>query len=38
MVAVVVILAVLSLAAGLLITYPSTLAETTTAHLLGWLK
>ncbi|MCX6566084.1 MAG: NADH-quinone oxidoreductase subunit L [Candidatus Aminicenantes bacterium] len=38
MVAVVVILAVLSLAAGLLITYPSTLAEATTAHLMGWLK
>jgi proton-translocating NADH-quinone oxidoreductase chain N len=38
MVAVVVILAVLSLAAGLLIAYPSTLAEATTAHLMGWLK
>jgi proton-translocating NADH-quinone oxidoreductase chain N len=38
MVAVVAILAVLSLAAGLLITYPATLAEVTTAHIMGWLK
>jgi proton-translocating NADH-quinone oxidoreductase chain N len=38
MVAVVVILAFLSLAAGLLISYPSTLAETTTAHIMGWTK
>ena len=38
MVAVVAILAVLSLVAGLLITYPATLAEVTTAHIMGWLK
>ena len=38
MVAVVSILAVLSLVAGLLIAYPSVLAETATAHLMGWLK
>jgi proton-translocating NADH-quinone oxidoreductase chain N len=38
MVAVVVILAVLSLAAGLLISYPAALAETTTAHIMGMLK
>jgi NADH:ubiquinone oxidoreductase subunit 5 (subunit L)/multisubunit Na+/H+ antiporter MnhA subunit len=38
MVAVVAILAVLSLMAGLLITYPATLAEVTTAHIMGWLK
>jgi len=35
MVAVVSILAVLSLVAGLLIAYPSVLAETATAHLMG---
>jgi NADH:ubiquinone oxidoreductase subunit 5 (subunit L)/multisubunit Na+/H+ antiporter MnhA subunit len=38
MVAVVVILAVLSLAAGLFISYPATLAETTTAHIMGMIK
>jgi proton-translocating NADH-quinone oxidoreductase chain M len=38
MVAVVAILAVLSLVAGLLITYPAALAEVTTAHIMGWLK
>jgi len=38
MVAVVVILAVLSLAAGLFISYPATLAETTTAQIMGMIK
>ncbi|MHB8054365.1 MAG: NADH-quinone oxidoreductase subunit 5 family protein [Candidatus Aminicenantales bacterium] len=38
MVAVVVILAVLSLAAGLFISYPAALAETTTAHIMGMFK
>ena len=38
MVAVVAVLAFLSLAAGILITYPSTFAEVVTASLMGWLK
>jgi len=38
MVAVVAILAFLSLLAGLIITYPATLAEVTTTHIMGWLK
>jgi hypothetical protein len=38
MVAVVAIFSVLSLVAGILITYPSTFAEVATASLMGWLK